>query len=111
DPEGQANAPYCLNGSGPNYSISTYQSVASAQGTTPYVVTGSHSTDPGAVRADDVNFEGRLNVYELRNANGTYAYSPDGPKKFQLPNEGDYSLTPSGTYLVGRVAGDDGNGR
>lgn len=112
DPSSSTNAPYCMSDSGgPTGStsggdtISTYQSVASAEGSTSYVVTGSHNTDPGGWRQDNVSFQGELRVYELKNSGNTYDRVSSEAKVFNLPNEGDYSLTPSGTYVVGRVAG------
>lgn len=113
DPKSAANKAFCLNDTGApsdsetsgSNTISTYQSIAAAENSKAYVVTGSHNTDPGSVRSEQVSFSGNLSVYELQNANGTFRRISAEPTKFDLPNEGDYSLTASGRYLVGRVAG------
>lgn len=85
--------------------ISTYQSIGSAQGSKAYVVTGSHATDIGSVRTDNVSFAGEMLVYEMNRTTEGYKRVSDNPEKFTMPNEGDYSLTPSTQYVVGRVAG------
>lgn len=91
--------------------ISTYQSVGSAQGSKAYVVTGSHSTDIGTIRADSATFAGEMLVYEMKKTTDGYQRVSDKPAKFNLPNEGDYSLTPSTQYVVGRVAGKTADGK
>ena len=122
DPEAPHNKALCLvDNGGPtapdgsnngDNTIPTYQSVGSGQGTRAYVLTGSHETDAGDIRDGvGIAFSGDLSIYELkRNAAGGYDRISDAPTEFQIPGEGDYSLTPSTQYIVGRVAGLDSQG-
>ncbi len=122
DPEAPHNKALCLVDRGGattpagdhaegDFVIPTYQSVGSGQGTRAYVLTGAHETDAGDVRTDsNLSFSGDLSIFELRrNAAGGYDRVSNAPTEFRVPGEGDYSLTPSTQYIVGRVAGLDEN--
>ncbi|MGE0172721.1 MAG: hypothetical protein AB7T49_08050 [Oligoflexales bacterium] len=94
----------------PTGDISTYQSQGMGPNNRAYVVTGSHQTDSGTGGGGmDMDFgTGNLQVYELKKT--TNGYEPgEGPEvNFTLPGEGDFSVSPSTEFLVGRIAAKSG---
>lgn len=100
----------CHQSTGENR-IVTYQSQGMAMNDLAYVVTGDHYADDGKGYGGGPNimfYGGNLEVYELEKTANGYTREDVPPTKFSLKGEGDFSLTPSTEYIVGRITGKPG---
>ena len=94
---------FCLSGADSG-GVNLYQSVGGgldldAKG---YVITGAHRNDPGSGNNDTANFSGDLRVHEIEQAQGAGFQTPQVVGNFNLPGEGDYSLSPTSKFITGR---------